>query len=1111
METPEQKAARRAEQIAKIQASQAARANAAKTKKTQEAVASALGASSQNAVAQLADRIERNLKDRQGLRRVQKLGVEAVVRFLREGKTEALIVLPTGSGKTRLFGEILAATGLSGLVLVPNIALVAGTVGETPDPQTGKRPGLGSLKEDGVFSADTEIIGLSSEDGAGNSGSRVRQALARSEGKTRIVVTTYQTLLALEANSPETFRALCDAVQVVVRDEAHRSIGAATQETVANVVGRQKSDESGLADEIRDALGLPVDAPLDAQTAQRGLDALEKENAATDKVSALGGRKIQLLFTATPDLLDKSVGDKYPTALRVRLEDVARDGDILLPRIRLVGAAFANVANDASFGTDAQLRKRTVFRDERGVPVAIGLTDAYLDEKAKAPGGKLPAVAFCNRISSAETYAQYFRSRGLKARRSTSAKGDISPDEAKSLLDAGELDVMVTVSKVSEGWDVPALRCAIWLEPTASDAKLTQRNGRILRTCVGHPVFADKTAEGTVIIEPNEWHVQAYDPKDLTTEKIAKAELGDGEGQDDGLLRELTGGQAADKRGETRSGSSPKRQMVLGNSLQRLYDAGELSGAAIAQRYGDAAEVKLAPVKLGADRRGVDPETGETWCAADLPVTVEDVKISGKVAEAIFRQLPGDWQSENYRARGGEFSGKPAAIVRESAKADALTERLCHGGSLEIDGVKYEVFNIEKHASVDLPNAAIDERGNLVSLAKASNRRANGAQPGQTASPSATPEKTGETAKKALEVLPAMNQEQQCDMILKEAEQKRLTYCSSELRRFLDTKPPHELLEKLMKSPCIAARMEVARHPETPKKILDALCDDEDESVQKIIAKRADAPEAILAHFAEHGNRETRFVVVKHPNATEAVLKILVRGTGVQLFEYITQHPSCTAEILKEIAEHRSDTVRKVAAENEKIGTDILEALAQDRAEMVRCAVAANPKTAPDTLERLGKDRWMGIRAAVGGNPNAPRSTLEALARNAGKGTRISLALVGNSNVPSDVLELLSSHPDPDVRKVVAENPKCPEAVLARFAKDPARCVLISLARNPTTPATILTYLANENDYFIRQCVAKHPNTTAESLERLATDADDGTRHEAVRRIEELREAKKLR
>ena len=28
----------------------------------------------------------------------------------------------------------LLSTGLSGLVLVPNIALVAGTVGETPDP-----------------------------------------------------------------------------------------------------------------------------------------------------------------------------------------------------------------------------------------------------------------------------------------------------------------------------------------------------------------------------------------------------------------------------------------------------------------------------------------------------------------------------------------------------------------------------------------------------------------------------------------------------------------------------------------------------------------------------------------------------------------------------------------------------------------------------------------------------------------------------------------------------------------------------------------------------------------------------------------------------------------
>lgn len=48
-------------------------------------------------------------------------------------------------------------------------------------------------------------------------------------------------------------------------------------------------------------------------------------------------------------------------------------------------------------------------------------------------------------------------------------------------MDTGDLDVIVTVTKVSEGFDYPPLACAMWFAPSLSSAKILQGNGRIMR------------------------------------------------------------------------------------------------------------------------------------------------------------------------------------------------------------------------------------------------------------------------------------------------------------------------------------------------------------------------------------------------------------------------------------------------------------------------------------------------------------------------------------------------------------------------------------------------------------------------------------------------------
>ena len=57
----------------------------------------------------------------------------------------------------------------------------------------------------------------------------------------------------------------------------------------------------------------------------------------------------------------------------------------------------------------------------------------------------------------------------------------LESSHAKELINTDQIDVVVTVKKVAEGWDVPTLRNIIRYYPTLSQAQLVQSFGRILR------------------------------------------------------------------------------------------------------------------------------------------------------------------------------------------------------------------------------------------------------------------------------------------------------------------------------------------------------------------------------------------------------------------------------------------------------------------------------------------------------------------------------------------------------------------------------------------------------------------------------------------------------
>lgn len=109
--------------------------------------------------------------------------------------------------------------------------------------------------------------------------------------------------------------------------------------------------------------------------------------------------------------------------------------------------------------------------------------DAVEHYKRLAPGKR--AVVFCCAIRHAEQVAADFNAAGIRAE---SIDGKMKPGDRAAALRrfaSGETLILTSVDLVSEGFDLPAIECAISLRPTKSLSLWIQQVGRVLRTAPG--------------------------------------------------------------------------------------------------------------------------------------------------------------------------------------------------------------------------------------------------------------------------------------------------------------------------------------------------------------------------------------------------------------------------------------------------------------------------------------------------------------------------------------------------------------------------------------------------------------------------------------------------
>lgn len=100
-----------------------------------------------------------------------------------------------------------------------------------------------------------------------------------------------------------------------------------------------------------------------------------------------------------------------------------------------------------------------------------------------APGR--PAVAFTPTIATAHALAAAFTAKGIRAE---AVDGKMPTGERRAVLGRlhrGETRIVANCAVLTEGWDEPAVSCALMLRPTKSAPFFVQMAGRVLRPFVG--------------------------------------------------------------------------------------------------------------------------------------------------------------------------------------------------------------------------------------------------------------------------------------------------------------------------------------------------------------------------------------------------------------------------------------------------------------------------------------------------------------------------------------------------------------------------------------------------------------------------------------------------
>jgi len=269
---------------------------------------------------------------------------------------------------------------------------------------------------------------------------------------------------------------------------------------------------------------------------------------------------------------------------------------------------------------------------------------------------------------------------------------------------------------------------------------------------------------------------------------------------------------------------------------------------------------------------------------------------------------------------------------------------------------------------------------------------------------------------------------------------------------------PVFIFEALAKDPNDKVRMEVAASVQVNGTILQEMANDDSHRVRQFIGKNEVAPTELLNHLACDANSLVRSGVASNPKATHAILAILTKDHDSEVRCQVASNPSTKIELLLHLIKDSESTVRRSAAGNIAAGA-ILEELVDDPDIWVRKQVAMNVGSPADVLASLSKDKESAVRIALASNASTPAEVLEKLASD--RVAEVVLAIILNPNTPLSALLPLTASKAISVREALTSHAHRSQEICRALWQDSNDAVRHALMQNPKLNQAMLDEMAD--------------------------------------------------
>jgi superfamily II DNA or RNA helicase len=184
---------------------------------------------------------------------------------------------------------------------------------------------------------------------------------------------------------------------------------------------------------------------------------------------------VHLGFTATPYRSDgRGLGEVYDEiVVAASIGSLIAEGHLVEPRVFTV----------PTLPDLSKVRVRGGDYDERSLAEAVNTTSLVGDliEHWKTHAGGVRTVAFAVSVEHSRHIADRFRAAGIAAEHLDGGTPTAERDGILARLASGTTRVVANCNCLSEGFDLPSVKCAILARPTKSAGLYLQQAGRILR------------------------------------------------------------------------------------------------------------------------------------------------------------------------------------------------------------------------------------------------------------------------------------------------------------------------------------------------------------------------------------------------------------------------------------------------------------------------------------------------------------------------------------------------------------------------------------------------------------------------------------------------------